>query len=120
MGFTPSDAQTAAHLLAAAFSTADPPAVAMALTEEEMEQFTADLCAKAVTDGLTVIARHRAANQVAGVLLTEDFATRPDFSKTSFSPKLLPILAMLDGLDEEYRKSRSVSAGQYLHLFMRP
>jgi ribosomal protein S18 acetylase RimI-like enzyme len=113
-----SDTDDAAHLLAVAFSTADPPAIAVGLTEAEIEQFATPLCAKAVTDGLTVVARSLPSNQFAGVLLTDDFAMPPTFSTTSFSHKFLPILTMLDGLDEEYRKSHSVPAGQYLHLFM--
>jgi len=33
-------------------------------------------------------------------------------------PKFLPILSLLEALDEQFRRGKTISAGKYLHLFM--
>jgi ribosomal protein S18 acetylase RimI-like enzyme len=112
------DAPAVAQLLAAVFSAAEPPAVAMGLTQAEIEQFVALLCPRAAAESLTIVANAPETGQLAGVLLTDDFAVPPELPAGSFSGKFLPIFAMLESLDEQYRKGRSILPGQYLHLFM--
>jgi ribosomal protein S18 acetylase RimI-like enzyme len=113
-----SDTAAAADLLARVFSAGDPPAVAMQLTHAELERFVGLLCPAAVRDGLTIVARDADTHQIAGVLLTDDFAVPPPIDPSALDDKLLPILSMLDGLDDAYRQGRAIAAGQYLHLFM--
>jgi len=50
--FQSSDTAAVVHLLAKAFSAAEPPAVAMGLTQTEVEQFVGLLCPRAAADGL--------------------------------------------------------------------
>ena len=57
-------------------------------------------------------------NQIVGVLLTDDFGAPPPVDFSEISDKFIPILTMLEGLDENYRQGRAIVAGQYLHLFM--
>ena len=116
--FRPSDTDALVSLLARVFSAGDPPAVAVGLTHAELEPFVAALCPAAAADGLTIVARTPDTGRIVGVLLTDDFATPPALDMSLLSDKMLPILTMLDGLDEEYRTGRSIAAGQYLHLFM--
>jgi len=116
--FRSSDTAAVVNLLGRVFSAAEPPAVAVGLTPGDVERFVGFLCPKAATDGLTVIVRTPEANQVVGVLLTDDFAVPPELDLHDVTEKFLPILTMLDGLDEEYRQGRSILPGQYLHLFM--
>jgi ribosomal protein S18 acetylase RimI-like enzyme len=116
--FRSSDSAAVVNLLGRVFSAAEPPAVAVGLTQLDVERFVGFLCPKAAIDGLTVIARTPDANRVVGVLLTDDFAVSPELDLRDISEKFLPILTMLDGLDEEYRLGRSIVPGQYLHLFM--
>jgi ribosomal protein S18 acetylase RimI-like enzyme len=116
--FRASDTAAVVDLLARVFSAAEPPAVAMGLTPAEMERFVSLLCPAAAADGLTVVARVLGTNQIVGVLLTDDFGAPPTLDLSKISDKFLPILTMLEGLDEQYRKGRSIVAGQYLHLFM--
>ena len=116
--FESSDSAAVVALLSRVFSAADPPAVAMGLTHDDFEQFVGFHCSKAATGGLTVVARVPETNQVVGVLLTDDFGVPPELNVNEISDKFLPILAMLNGLDEEYRKGRSITTGQCLHLFM--
>lgn len=90
----------------------------MGLTPADLERFVGLLCQRAAADGLTIVARSLETKQIAGVLLTDDFAVPPDLATSEISDKFLPILAMLDSLDEQYRQSRSIVPGQSLHLFM--
>jgi len=52
------------------------------------------------------------------VMLSDDFASPLDLDVRQISPKLLPILTMLEVLDEQFRRGRDISAGQFVHLFM--
>ncbi len=115
---TLSDSDDIVHLLARVFSQSEPPAVAMGLSVEDMEQFLRLIVPKIVPDGLTVVSRSHETGTLAGVLLTDDFATIPDVDLSQISPRFLPIFAMLERLDEQFRRGREISAGQYLHLFM--
>lgn len=113
-----SDSEDVVRLLAQVFSESDPPAVAMALSSEEMEQFLQLVVPNVIPDGLTVIARNKDTGKLAGVMLSDDFASPPDADPGQISAKLLPILSMLDSLDKQFRRGKTVARGQYLHLFM--
>jgi ribosomal protein S18 acetylase RimI-like enzyme len=114
----PSDSDEIICLLARVFSESEPPAVAMDLSFHDFEQFLQFLVPAIIPDGLTVLSRKVDAGALAGVLFTEDFATPPALDLSRISPKFLPILSMLDSLDEQFRKGRTISPGEYLHLFM--
>lgn len=90
----------------------------MGLTQADVERFVALLAPKAATDGLTVVARSSEEEQIVGVLLTDDLMAPPELDASNISDKFLPILTMLDALDETYRSGRSIRPGQSLHLFM--
>jgi ribosomal protein S18 acetylase RimI-like enzyme len=114
----PSDSDDIVRLLANVFSESEPPAVAMALSFHDMEQFLQLVVPRVIPAGLTVLSRSQDPGQLAGVLLTDDFALPPDFDLSQISSKFLPILSMLGTLDEQFRRGRAVSPGEYLHLFM--
>lgn len=114
----PSDSDEIVRLLATVFSQSEPPAVAMGLSFPDMKQFLQLVVPSAIPDGLTVISRSGGTGELAGVLLTDDFASPPDLDTSQISPKFSPILSMLERLDEQFRKGRTISPGNYLHLFM--
>lgn len=114
----PADCEDIVRLLAQVFSHSDPPAVAMALSFEEMKQFLQLVVPNVIADELTAVARSKDTGKVAGVMLSDDFASPLDLDLGQISAKLLPILSMLDILDEQFRREKTISAGQYLHLFM--
>lgn len=113
-----SDVEEMVRLLATVFSESEPPAVAMGLSVRDLEQFLQLLAPRAIADGLTVLARSGDTGKLAGVLLTDDFASPPALDLSQISPKFLPILSMLETLDEQFRKGRTICTGEYLHLFM--
>lgn len=106
------------HLIATTFSESEPMAVALGLSFREMEQFLRLFAPAAVAEGLTVVARDRSTGKLAGVMLADDFAAPPALDLNQISPKIRPVFSMLETLDEEYRQGKTVSSGEYLHLFM--
>ncbi len=112
------DVDSMIDLLASAFSASEPPAVAMGLLYKDLAEFVSLLAPGAVEDGLTVVARDASAGRLAGVVLTDDFASPPTIDVRLISKKFLPIFAMLETLDTHYRQGRSIVPGEYLHVFM--
>jgi len=114
----PSDAEEVIRLLAPVFSQSEPPAVAMGLSMGEFEDFLRLFAPGDIAQELTIVARSGDTGKLAGVLLTDDFALPPKLDVSQISPKFLPILSMLETLDEQFRRGKAISAGEYLHLFM--
>ena len=114
----PSDSNEIVRLLASVFSQSEPPAVAVGLSVADFEQFLQLALPSVIPNGLTVIARSASAGELAGVLFTDDFATPPAPDLSRISPKFLPIFSMLETLDEQFRKGRTILPNHYLHLFM--
>lgn len=113
-----SDSEDVIFLLANVFTESEPPAVAMGLSFGEMEQFLRLIVPNIIPCGLTVTSRSSNTGKLAGVLLTDDFASPPALDLSRTSSKFLPILAMLETLDAHFRGRRDISPGEYLHLFM--
>jgi ribosomal protein S18 acetylase RimI-like enzyme len=114
----PSDSDDIVRLLASVFSESEPPAVAMALSFRDMEQFLQLVVPRILLYELTAISRSPDTGQLTGVLLTDDFASPPALDLSQINSNFLPILSMLEILDEQFRRGKSVSPGKYLHLFM--
>lgn len=113
-----SDVEPMVNLLATAFSVAEPPAVAMGLSRGELAAFVSTLALRAVDERLTIVARDQSAGKLVGVMLTDDFALPPVFDLRIISSRFLPIFAMLDALDAQYRHGKTIVRGEFLHLFM--
>jgi len=114
----PSDAEEIICLLATVFSELEPPAVAMGLSARDFEIFLRLFAPTVIADELTIVARSADTGKLAGALLTDDFGLPPTLDVTRMSPKFLPILSMLETLDEQLRRGKTISPGEYLHLFM--
>jgi len=113
-----SDADAMAKLLGEVFSRRDPPAYAVGLTASEFEVFVRLLCPKAVTEGLTVIARSRDSGTLVGALLTEDCASAMPPGLEQLSPKFDPVFDILGQLGDEYWGGRPARPGESIHLFL--
>jgi ribosomal protein S18 acetylase RimI-like enzyme len=114
----PSDSGEVIRLLARVFSESEPPAVAMGLSMQEFKEFLEAIAPTILTEGLTFIARGVGTGTLAGVLLTDDFGNPPCIDPCRISSRFLPILAMLELLDEQFRKEVTMCRCRYLHLFM--
>jgi ribosomal protein S18 acetylase RimI-like enzyme len=112
------DADDVIRLLATVFSESEPPAVAMGLSFREMEEFLGLFAPGAIELGLTMVARGTSGRKLAGVVLTDDFGRPPGVNPDRISAKFRPIFAMLESLDKQFRREKTIPAGEYLHLFM--
>jgi GNAT superfamily N-acetyltransferase len=116
--YVPSDAEAMAQLLGEVFSRHDPPAVAVALTSSEFEEFVWLFCPKAAAESLTIVARLAGTGELVGALLAEDSASALPVGMDRLSTKFDPIFDILGQLDTEYRSGRAVLPGESLHLFL--
>lgn len=107
-----------ARILAESFSRYEPLAVAVGLSSPEIEALVNAFGPKALAEQLSVVARTAHTADLVGALLVEDFATPPPEEIADIAPGFAPIGALLDGLDDQYRASRTIRTGEYLHLFM--
>ncbi len=107
-----------AQVLGESFSRHEPPTVALGHSASQVENLVTAFGAKASDDGVSVIARSTATQQVIGALLVEDFASPPPVGLDRLTPVFAPVLTLLDQLEKSYRKTRSIKPGCYLHLFM--
>ena len=105
------------RLLAEAFSRYDPLAVAVGVSSEEIEGLVTLFGGKAVSEGLTILAR-AGTGEVVGAMLANDFASPQPPGIELVSSRFAPIGAILDSLDDEYRLTRTIVSGSHLHLFM--
>src|ERR1035441_7009397 len=86
----PSDSDDIVRLLASVFSESEPPAVALALSFRDMEQFLQLVVPRVLLCELTAISRSPETGQLTGVLLTDDFAS-PDRKSTRLNSSHLGI-----------------------------
>lgn len=112
------DVGAAIALVARAFSADERLGVAVGVTAAEMVELIQPAAARVVADGLTVVARDAASGELAGVLITDDFASLLPMESEGMSPKFDPIFGLLGRLDEAYREARTIAPGEHLHLFM--
>ena len=112
------DLEELIELLADVFSRFDPPAAAAGLSFDDARALVRLFAQRAPYDALTIVAREQSSGKLIGAMLTDDFATPPPGGVDNLSEHFHPIAALLDGLDEQYRKTRRVVPGEILHLFM--
>jgi GNAT superfamily N-acetyltransferase len=110
------DVAEMARLIGHVFSRSDPLAVAIGMAAEDLEAFVLVFGAKAAAEGLTVIARGPSGAMV-GAMFSDDYGTPPpdlDGLPVSFAP----VGAILELLDEDYRRTRSIVEGSHVHFNM--
>ena len=116
--FTADDSPAVIRILADVFTRKDPLATAVGVTEPDFQTFARLLCPKAAAEGLTIVARHAATREIAGVMLTEDSASPMPDGFDTLSPNFSPIFEFLHNLEVEYRAGRDPRPGEWLHLFL--
>ena len=105
-----------AQVIGEVFSQFDTLGVAIGMSDEELQAFVLAFGAKAVAEGLTIIARERS-GRLVGAMFSDDFATPPpDLENLPMS--FAPVGALLEELDEEYRRTQAMLEGSHAHLNM--
>jgi len=113
----PIDLPEVVDCISKTFSEKEPLSKALLLKSEELESFVSSVSSRSIKNGLTFIARNRQ-NQLVGCLLCEDFMAPPFDEANQFHPKLAPIWALLDELDNSFKSSNSFKQGQIIHFLM--
>ncbi len=112
-----SDLAEMADVLGQSFSTGEPMALAAGLTQADVANIVEIFGPKADGERLSVVAR-LASGEMTGALLAQDFATPAPDGLATVTVRFHPIGALLDGLDDAYRRGKEIEPGAYLHLFM--
>ncbi len=113
-----SDIEEVTGLVASVFSRSEPLAVAAGLTFDDMQAIVGHFGRRIAAAALSVIARHRQSGKLIGASLTDDFAIPPPDDVDVLPGKFLPIAELLEGLDQQYRKTHRLNPGEVLHLLM--
>ena len=110
------DVAEMARVIGHVFSHSDPLAVAIGMRAEDIEAFVLVFGAKAVAEGLTVIARVPS-GALVGAMFSDDFGTPPP-DLEGLPVSFAPVGALLERLDDDYRRSRSIAEGSHAHFNM--
>ena len=119
--FDSKDLDRVANAVGKAFTNSDPMAVTQQLSVKEFADYV-ELIGKWIEEQqLTVIAKDKMTDEVAGVVIAGDFAS--DFPLTPensehLSNKLEPIIELLESLEAQYKQGRQIQAGEYLYIHM--
>ncbi len=100
------------------FPRAEPMTKAVEITSDEFYPFAEIYCIKAIRERLSLIARDKATGNVIGFLISENLASEPPNGIETINEKFLPIIKLLDGLDEKYKESLELNKRNILRLFM--
>ena len=113
-----SDLEEMAGLLADIFSRFEPLALAVSLESDDLRTLVNVFGRRVPDDAITIVARDRLSGKLVGAMLTDDFGSPLPEGIETISSRFEPTLAMLEGLDGQYRKTRNIVPGEILHLFM--
>jgi ribosomal protein S18 acetylase RimI-like enzyme len=111
------DLDEMARQLADVFSHRDPLALAVGLPLSQIEALVRLIGAEALSSRLTIGAR-TSSGRLVGAMLTNDFAAPQPSGIDTVAPDFEPIGALLESLDDQYRRTHNVAPGSYLHLLM--
>lgn len=107
-----------ALLIGKSFSISDPMAIARQLSVQDFHAYILSLGAWLSAAGLSVVARDERSQQLIGALIAGDFAADSPLLAEQINDKFAPIFALLQSLEDYYKRSRDINLGQYLHLYM--
>lgn len=100
------------------FPRDEPMTKAVEITSDEFYPFAEIYCKKAIRERLSLIARDKATGNVIGFLISENLASEPPNGIETINEKFLPIIKLLDGLDENYIETLELNERNILRLFM--
>lgn len=119
--FNLNDLDRVADAVGLAFTNSDPMAVTQQLSVNEFADYVKLIGKWIEEQQLTVIAKDKSTDEVAGIVIAGDFAS--DFHLTPensdrISSKLDPIIELLESLEAQYKQGRQIQAGEYLYIHM--
>jgi hypothetical protein len=116
--FQANDLDQAISCMVDTFTRHEPMTKALEITPNEFYPFASLFCRKAIKGRLSLVSKERKTGKVVAFHVADDFMAEPPEGIERVNERFLPILALLNELDEEYKKTNRVAEGEFLHLFM--
>ena len=115
------DLDRVADAIGLAFTNSDPMAVTQQLSVKEFADYIKLIGEWIQKQQLTVIAKDKMTDEVAGMVIAGDFAS--DFPLTPensrhISDQLEPIMELLESLEVQYKRGKQIEPGEYLYIHM--
>ena len=95
----------------------EPMTRSLKIPEKEFEHFTKLICGKMAEERLSYICKN-SFNEVIAFCLNEDLITEPLKGIENITPKMKPILNVLEKLDALYLRDRNRKRKVFFHMFM--
>ncbi len=112
------DIAATASCISQVFSSFEPLAKALKISFNELYRLALPVCEKAADEEISIIAKNRNTQEVVGFIISEDFMTIHPDPPPGIDNKFETVFSLLSELEENYRSSYPVKAGQVLHIFM--
>jgi len=100
------------------FPEHEPMSRALGLKKSDYLPYSDLVCKKAVDERLTIIVRSHRTTKIVGFCINEDFASALEYSKAKISPKMQPLLALLEDLDRLHLGDSLPPKRKVFHLYM--
>ncbi len=104
--------------MADVFPRAEPMTREVDITSDEFFPFAEIYCEKAIRERLSLVARDKATGNIIGFLISENLTSEPPSGIETINEKFLPIIKLLDCLDNNYKESLELNQRNILRLFM--
>jgi hypothetical protein len=108
----------AIRCLCVQFSALEPMSCALKLSISDHLPFVTLVCQQAARDGLSGVAVDGESGELVGCLIAHDLVYPPADGIETVAKRMAPILALLDTLEEQFRRGRAISPGTHLHVLM--
>jgi ribosomal protein S18 acetylase RimI-like enzyme len=112
------DIEETATCVSQVFSNFEPMAKFLKLSFNDLYKFALPVCQKAADEKISIIAKDRKNGGVVGFIISEDFITVHPQYLEDIDNKFIYIFSLLSALNENYRKSHPVKAGEAIHILM--
>jgi ribosomal protein S18 acetylase RimI-like enzyme len=116
--YSASDAEEMTELVADAFSSREPLALAVGLTRAEFAAFVRTLLPSVEAQGLTMVARRADTGEMVGAMLAEDAGCEDGGGLEMLGVKFAMVGSILGKLVSTYRAGRKPARCEMLHLYL--
>ena len=100
------------------FPEHEPMSRALRLKREDYLPYSDLVCKKAVDERMTIVIRSHRTTKLVGFCINEDFASALEYSKARISPKMQPLLALLEDFDRRHLGDQLPPKKKVFHLYM--
>ena len=109
------DLEETSALIAEVFSKGEPVTKSLEITAEEFYFFAEIYCKKAVSEGLSIIAKDK--DKVIGFSISEDFDTDQPEGIKKIDQKIVPVMALVDAIEKDIKCDKKEGEHRF-HMFL--